>query len=92
MTGQVTEKSAKAESSDLLVKQHMPLVSQIARRYARFRPDMLEDLVQVGSIGLLKAIKYYDPDRAKTATPTILGWGAATSMTRSPPSMSNWIP
>lgn len=46
----------------------MPLVQQIARRYARFRPDLIDDLSQVGSIGLLKAIKYYDPNRSKSAS------------------------
>ncbi len=45
----------------------MPLVRQFARRYAQFNPDYTEDLVQVGSIGLLKAIKYYDPRRARSA-------------------------
>lgn len=51
-----------------LIKQHMPLVNQIARHYSRFRPDMQDDLVQVGSIGLLKAIKYFDPTRARAAS------------------------
>jgi RNA polymerase sigma-B factor len=46
----------------------MPLVNQIAKRYGRFRPDLVEDLVQVGAIGLLKAIEYYDPDRARVAS------------------------
>jgi RNA polymerase sigma-B factor len=64
----LAESKIKPESSDLVIKQYMPLVNQVARRYARFRPDMLEDLVQVGSIGLLKAIKYYDPERSRTAS------------------------
>jgi RNA polymerase sigma-B factor len=46
----------------------MPLVRQIARRYSQYNPDSLEDLVQVGSIGLLKAVKYYDPNRARSAS------------------------
>jgi RNA polymerase sigma-B factor len=53
---------------DTLVSKYMPLVSQIARRYSRFRPDLLEDLEQVGAIGLLKAIDYYDPARARVAS------------------------
>jgi RNA polymerase sigma-B factor len=52
----------------LLVERYMPLVNQIARRYTRFRPDLFEDLVQVGAIGLLKAINYYDPKRSRTAS------------------------
>src|ERR1044071_2610898 len=51
-----------------LVVEFMPLVRQIARKYSQFYPDSFEDLVQVGSIGLLKAIKYYDPDRARSAS------------------------
>jgi len=51
-----------------LVRMHMTLVRQIARKYSQFQPDSFEDLVQVGAIGLLKAIKYYDPHRARTAS------------------------
>ncbi|MBA3992152.1 MAG: RNA polymerase subunit sigma [Cyanobacteria bacterium DS2.3.42] len=58
----------KEEETDDLVRQYMPLVRQFARRYAQFNPDYTEDLVQVGSIGLLKAIKYYDPRRARSAS------------------------
>lgn len=46
----------------------MPLVRKIASRYSRLYPDSFEDLVQVGSIGLLKAISYYDPDRSRSAS------------------------
>lgn len=58
----------KEEETDDLVRQYMPLVRQFARRYAQFNPDFTEDLVQVGSIGLLKAIKYYDPRRSRSAS------------------------
>lgn len=51
-----------------LIKRYMPLVRQIARRYSHFHPDSMEDLTQVGSIGLLKAIGYYDPGRAHCAS------------------------
>lgn len=51
-----------------LVRAHMTLVKQIARRYSQFYPDSYEDLVQVGSIGLLKAINYYDPTRSRAAS------------------------
>jgi len=58
----------KEEETDDLVRLYMPLVRQFARRYAQFNPDYTEDLVQVGSIGLLKEIKYYDPRRARSAS------------------------
>ncbi len=51
-----------------IVREHMTLVRQIARKYSQYAPDSFEDLVQVGSIGLLKAIKYYDPGRARSAS------------------------
>jgi RNA polymerase sigma-B factor len=51
-------------------------VRGLARRYAD-RGEPLDDLVQVGTIGLIKAIDRFDPSRgfklASFATPTILG-------------------
>ena len=59
-----------------LVELHLPLVRALARRYAN-RGERLEDLVQVGSIGLLEAIDRFDPERgsdlASYAVPTITG-------------------
>ncbi|MGH9548502.1 MAG: sigma-70 family RNA polymerase sigma factor, partial [Terriglobales bacterium] len=62
-----SEKCSQSELSET-VRKFMPLVRQIARRYSQYNPDSLEDLVQVGSIGLLKAVKYYDPHRARSAS------------------------
>ncbi len=45
-----------------LVRRHLPLVRAVARRYAR-RGEPLDDLVQVGSIGLIAAVDRFDPDR-----------------------------
>lgn len=54
----------------------MPLVKALATRYAR-RGEPLDDLVQVATVGLIKAIDRFDPTRgvdlASFATPTILG-------------------
>lgn len=59
-----------------LAELHMPLVEYLARRFAD-RGEPLDDLVQVGSIGLLKAIDRFDTDRevafSTYATPTIVG-------------------
>lgn len=59
-----------------LVDQYIGLVEFLARRF-RNRGEPLEDLVQVGTIGLLKAIERFDLERevefSTYATPTIVG-------------------
>ena len=54
----------------------MPLVVYLARRFSG-RNEPMNDLIQVGSIGLIKAIDRFDPERglefSTYATPTILG-------------------
>jgi RNA polymerase sigma-B factor len=65
-----------AADRERLIMEHLPLVRGLARRYAD-RGEPLDDLVQVGTIGLIKAIDRFDPGRgyklASFATPTILG-------------------
>ena len=55
---------------------HLPLVEHCARRF-RNRGEPYEDLVQVGTIGLIKSIDRFDTDRgvefSTYATPTIIG-------------------
>ena len=48
---------------DQLVELHMPLVVYLARRFSG-RNEPMNDLVQVGSIGLIKAIDRFDPSAA----------------------------
>jgi RNA polymerase sigma-B factor len=59
-----------------LVEIHLPLVRSLARRYVHCG-ESLEDLVQVGSIGLIEAIDRFDPARGSDlvsfAIPTITG-------------------
>ncbi|HKA27046.1 MAG TPA: sigma-70 family RNA polymerase sigma factor, partial [Gaiellaceae bacterium] len=83
----MTEKTDKAllrryhEDGDLaareeLIEQYMSLVRSLARRYS-YRGEQFEDLVQIGAIGLIKAIDRFDIDRGVElttyATPNIIG-------------------
>ncbi|HEY1623555.1 MAG TPA: SigB/SigF/SigG family RNA polymerase sigma factor [Streptosporangiaceae bacterium] len=49
-----------AAARDVLVRRYMPLVRAWVRQY-RHSPESAEDLMQVGYVGLLKAIGGYDP-------------------------------
>ncbi|MCX8007592.1 MAG: SigB/SigF/SigG family RNA polymerase sigma factor [Coriobacteriia bacterium] len=61
---------------DELVSMYLNLVRYLASRF-RNRGEPLDDLVQVGTIGLIKAIDRFDVDRdvefTTYATPTIVG-------------------
>ena len=65
-----------AAARDALVQRFLPLARQLARRYQR-GGEPLDDLVQVASLGLLKAIDRFEPGRetafSSFAVPTILG-------------------
>ncbi|MBO0846145.1 MAG: sigma-70 family RNA polymerase sigma factor, partial [Nocardioides sp.] len=68
--------AARVGARDGLVTLHLPLVEHCARRF-RNRGEPFEDLVQVGTIGLIKSIDRFDIDRgvefSTYATPTIIG-------------------
>jgi RNA polymerase sigma-B factor len=59
-----------------LIERYMSLVRSLARRYAN-RGEHLDDLVQIGAIGLIKAIDRFDLERGVElttyATPNIIG-------------------
>jgi len=66
----------RREARDGLISLHLPLVEHCARRF-RNRGEPHEDLVQVGTIGLLKAVDRFDAERgvefSTYATPTVIG-------------------
>lgn len=64
------------EARNQLVVNHLNLVRYLASKFKN-RGEPLDDLVQVGTIGLIKAIDRFDPSRGLEfttfATPTIMG-------------------
>src|SRR5215472_11265959 len=61
---------------DELIERFLPLARKLARRYVP-SSEPYEDLVQVASLGLVKAVERFDPDRGfaftSFAVPTIVG-------------------
>jgi RNA polymerase sigma-B factor len=64
------------QAREQLIEQYMSLVRSLARRYS-YRGEQLDDLVQIGAIGLIKAIDRFDINRGVElttyATPNIIG-------------------
>lgn len=75
MVSTVSSKRTRPDR-ERLVEAHLPLVQSVARRYAS-SGESLDDLVQVGAIGLVKAGNRFDPERGVTfaafAAPAIEG-------------------
>jgi RNA polymerase sigma-B factor len=64
------------QAREELIERYMSLVRSLARRYA-YRGEQLDDLVQIGAIGLIKAIDRFNLERGVElttyATPNIIG-------------------
>ncbi len=62
---------------ELLVERYLPLAHKLAARYRGRAGEPFEDLLQVASLALLKAVDRFEPDRGMAfssfAVPTILG-------------------
>lgn len=73
---QVLRETGDQQVRDELISLNIHLVEYLARKFSN-RGEPLEDLLQVGFIGLIKAIDRYDLDRgvefSTYATPTIVG-------------------
>jgi RNA polymerase sigma-B factor len=74
--GQACWTHEEAVARGRLIEQQLPLVASLARRYAN-RGERLEDLVQVGTIGLIKAVDRFEPAHGVAftafAVPNIIG-------------------
>ena len=61
----LTSDKAKKNLQNLIAITCLPLVKRIARNLARRATDPIEDIIQVGSLGLIKAIQLYNPQVSK---------------------------
>ena len=65
--------SADLEAARLMVMSHLRLVVSIARNYLGYGLPHA-DLIQEGSVGLMKAVKRFDPDRGVRLASLAIHW------------------
>ena len=69
-------KEGDQRARELVIQEQLPLVEFLARKFSG-RGEPVDDLVQVASVGLIKAVDRFDVDRniefSTYATPSILG-------------------
>ena len=51
-----------SEAKNILIERNLRLVAHVAKKYSNHSKDS-EDLISVGTIGLIKAIASYKPDK-----------------------------
>jgi len=70
------QRTGDRRERDAVVEQFLPLARSLARRYQR-GPEPLEDLEQIASLALVRAVESFDPSRdvafSSYAVPTITG-------------------
>jgi len=55
------------QAKEILIERNMRLVAHIAKKYQNADEDM-EDLISIGSIGLIKAVNTFDAGKGRLAT------------------------
>jgi len=56
-----------AKAREILIERNLRLVAHIAKKYQNVDEDM-EDLISIGTIGLIKAISSFDAGKGKLST------------------------
>lgn len=59
--------AARRKAKEILVERNLRLVAHIAKKYQNVDEDM-EDLISIGTIGLIKAIDSFDAGKGKLST------------------------
>ncbi|HAF01954.1 MAG TPA: RNA polymerase sigma factor RpoH, partial [Methylophilaceae bacterium] len=67
------KKDGDLEAARALIVSHLRLVASIARGYAGYGLQQ-SDLIQEGNIGLMKAVKRFDPDRGVRLVSFAMHW------------------
>lgn len=60
----VAGRQGDTKAKELLIKHNLRLVAHIVKKY-QSPQDELDDLISIGTIGLIKAVNTYDPDKGK---------------------------
>lgn len=58
---QAEDAGRKSEAKRLLIERNLRLVAHIAKKYSS--EEELEDLISIGTIGLIKAVETFDPQK-----------------------------
>lgn len=59
---QAEDAGRKSEAKRLLIERNLRLVAHIAKKYDSSEEE-LEDLISIGTIGLIKAVETFDPQK-----------------------------
>lgn len=54
--------------------EHLGLVYTIANQYARRSPEPVDDLIQEGALGLMRAVELFEPERGNTFSVYAYWW------------------
>lgn len=72
------------EAKDVLIERNLRLVAHVVKKYQGLDED-LDDLISIGTIGLIKAVSTFNPDKA-----TRLSTYAARCIDKAP--LVQWLP
>ena len=64
---QSSDSRKAAEAREVLIERNLRLVAHIAKKYQNAEEDM-EDLISIGTIGLIKAVSSFDAGKGKLST------------------------